>query len=457
MVMAARALLAAVTRLLILADMVDVHILLGKVTATEEDLKFVLKSSSQPELMEGMRRLERSVAELCQNAARRRRELKSPELRDRLAEARGLVARLAPLLLTSSNVHVRYPDIARTRDNREDLHREVLTAVQTIGSIATGGASHHQPHTEDGATLLILLQDTVAALQTPPATSWLSAQHRKERARKLNLVIDGVREHSGLVSVRQHRREHILQVCTSLQTYINANLETVNIEPSHLMETVKEQEANIKKLQRLLRCCVVDQVSDLFINCLHPINSMLAQATRGSKQDIHIACNKFSKQVEHFSNMTDLICSMTENDEGRRMVRMSCKQLVDLKTKLENAVTILAHIPESKAAMENVNVFKKAWVEQVRTFMDAVDDLINVRDFLSVGENHVLEDVKTCCKAMQVQDIGKVGEHARAIYQRSGRLCDVVTGDMERYEPGLYTEKALKSNGETDENELIEV
>ena len=38
-------------------------------------------------------------------------------------------------------------------------------------------------------------------------------------------------------------------------------------------------------------------------------------------------------------------------------------------------------------------------LSQVKTFMDAVDDVISVQDFLSVVENHILEDVKSCCKA----------------------------------------------------------
>ena len=59
MVAAARDLLAAVTRLLILADMVDVHILMEKVNLTQDDLRFVRGTTSQPELMEGMRRLEK--------------------------------------------------------------------------------------------------------------------------------------------------------------------------------------------------------------------------------------------------------------------------------------------------------------------------------------------------------------------------------------------------------------
>ena len=72
---------------------------------------------------------------------------------------------------------------------------------------------------------------------------------------------------------------------------------------------------------------------------------------------------------------------------------------------------MLALIPESKAALENVNVFKKAWVDQVKTFMDAVDDIISVQDFLSVVENHILEDVKVCCKAMQVIETTKDSGH----------------------------------------------
>ena len=40
----------------------------------------------------------------------------------------------------------------------------------------------------------------------------------------------------------------------------------------------------MKKLHRLLRKTIADQVSDLFINSLNPINSMLAFAERGKKQ-----------------------------------------------------------------------------------------------------------------------------------------------------------------------------
>ena len=56
MVRASRNLLSAVTRLLILADMIDVHLLLKKLRRVEDDLEYLKSVSSQAELMDGMSR-----------------------------------------------------------------------------------------------------------------------------------------------------------------------------------------------------------------------------------------------------------------------------------------------------------------------------------------------------------------------------------------------------------------
>lgn len=55
MVRAARNLLSAVTRLLILADMVDVHLLLKSLRVVEDDLNNLRNASSQDELLNNMR------------------------------------------------------------------------------------------------------------------------------------------------------------------------------------------------------------------------------------------------------------------------------------------------------------------------------------------------------------------------------------------------------------------
>jgi catenin alpha len=70
--------LSAVTRLLILADMIDVHLLLKKLRRVEDDLEYLKSVSSQAELMEGMDRFGKSSADLMTQAAKRQYELKDP-------------------------------------------------------------------------------------------------------------------------------------------------------------------------------------------------------------------------------------------------------------------------------------------------------------------------------------------------------------------------------------------
>ena len=61
---ASRNLLSAVTRLLILADMIDVHLLMKKLKRVENDLEFLKSVSSQAELLDGMDRFGTSCADL---------------------------------------------------------------------------------------------------------------------------------------------------------------------------------------------------------------------------------------------------------------------------------------------------------------------------------------------------------------------------------------------------------
>ncbi len=90
----------------------------------------------------------------------------------------------------------------------------------------------------------------------------------------------------------------------------------------------------------------------------------------------------------------------------------------------------------------NTDPDPKPWA-QVRILTDAVDDIVTVDDFLSVSENHILEDVNRCCLALQERDPETLDRIAGAIRGRSTRISGVVACEMENYEPGVYTERVL--------------
>ena len=84
-VRAARGLLSAVTRLLILADIIDVNLLMKKLRIVEDQLENLKNVSSQAELMDSMGKFNNSALELMAQAAKRQHELMDPALRDDLA------------------------------------------------------------------------------------------------------------------------------------------------------------------------------------------------------------------------------------------------------------------------------------------------------------------------------------------------------------------------------------
>ncbi len=85
-----------------------------------------------------------------------------------------------------------------------------------------------------------------------------------------------------------------------------------------------------------------------------------------------------------------MACSMSGNEDGVKMVRYAASQIENLCPQVINAARILAARPKSKVALENMEVFREAWENQVRILTEAVDDITTIDDFLAVSGNVVL-------------------------------------------------------------------
>ena len=67
------------------------------------------------------------------------------------------------------------------------------------------------------------------------------------------------------------------------------------------------------------------------------------------------------------------------------------------------------------------------------------------KSFRLFSENHILEDVNKCVLALQEGDGDSLDRTAGAIRGRSARVANVVTSEMDNYEPGIYTERVLEA------------
>ena len=217
MVRASRNLLSAVTRLLILADMVDVHLLLKSLHVVEDDLDKLRDASSQDELMSNMRQFGRNANELIKQAAKRQQELKDPQLRDDLAAARAILKKHSTMLLTASKVYVRHPELDLAKINRDYVLKQVCEAVNTISDVAQGKASVPQEFNGGGELAAALDDFDEITIMDPHAFNKERERSRQLLEERLESIISAAALMADADCTRDERRERIVAECNAVR------------------------------------------------------------------------------------------------------------------------------------------------------------------------------------------------------------------------------------------------
>uniref|UniRef100_A0A8C2T518 Catenin alpha-2 n=1 Tax=Coturnix japonica TaxID=93934 RepID=A0A8C2T518_COTJA len=362
MVRAARALLSAVTRLLILADMADVMRLLSHLKIVEEALEAVKNATNEQDLANRFKEFGKEMVKLNYVAARRQQNkiILDPMT---FSEARfrpSLEERLESIISGAALM----ADSSCTRDDRRERIVAECNAVRQA------------------------LQDLLS--------EYMNNTGRKEKGDPLNIAIDKMTKKT-------------------------------------------------RDLRRQLRKAVMDHISDSFLETNVPLLVLIEAAKSGNEKEVKEYAQVFREHANKLVEVANLACSISNNEEGVKLVRMAATQIDSLCPQVINAALTLAARPQSKVAQDNMDVFKDQWEKQVRVLTEAVDDITSVDDFLSVSENHILEDVNKCVIALQEGDVDTLDRTAGAIRGRAARVIHIINAEMENYETGVYTEKVLEA------------
>ncbi|XP_050725155.1 catenin alpha-like isoform X2 [Eriocheir sinensis] len=451
MVRAARNLLSAVTRLLILADMVDVHRLLKSLQVVEDDLEKVKNASSQSELLDNFRLFGKNTSDLINQAAKRQNELKDPRLRDDLASARAVLKKNSMMLLTASKAYVRHPELAAAKANRDFVFKQVCEAVNTISDVAQGKATGagQMPY-EGPGELASALDDFDERINMDPLT-YNEVRTRPSLEERLESIISGAALMADSFCTRDDRRLKIVEECNAvrqaLQDLLTEYMDNMGRkQPSeNLDKAIDHMYRKTKDLRRQLRKAVVDHVSDSFLETNVPLLVLVEAARNGNEKEVEEYAQVFTEHANKLVEVANLACTMSNNEDGVKMVRYGAAQIEQLCPQVINAASILSARPKSKVTQENMDAFKDAWENQVRILTESVDDITTIDDFLAVSESHILEDVKTCVRAINEGDPETLDRIAGAIRGRSTRVCHVVASEMDNYEPCMYTDRVLEA------------
>nr|XP_002131748.1 catenin alpha-2 [Ciona intestinalis] len=450
MVRAARALLSSVTRLLILADMADIYNLLRQLKIARKSVGLVKDSNNPDDLIKNFKAFGTDLARLNHATMLRQNDLKDLRRRDELAAARADLKKNSMMLYTSSLASIRHPEVAAAKANRDYVYRKVLGAMDRI-STAVQATGPSEPRPEEGAGELAFALDEFLQRVDMEPLDFDEVRHRPSLEERLESIISGAALMADSSCTREDRRERIVAECNAvrqalqdlLQEYLNNagrrdKSDDLEAAVDHMMQKTKD-------LRRQLCKAVIDHVSDSFLDTNIPILVLIEAAQSGDEKQVKEYAQVFREHANKLVEVANLACSMSSNEEGVKMVKMAAKQIETLCPQVINAALTLAARPSSKIAQDNMNVFKDAWLNQVQTLTEAVDEITTIENFLAVSEAHILEDVTSCVVALQQGNPEMLDRKGGDIRGRTARICQVVISEMEHYEPDYYTQKVVDS------------
>ncbi|XP_009871767.1 PREDICTED: catenin alpha-3-like, partial [Apaloderma vittatum] len=141
--------------------------------------------------------------------------------------------------------------------------------------------------------------------------------------------------------------------------------------------------------------------------------------------------------------VANLACSLSTNEDGTKIVQTAANHIETLCPQVINAALALAARPKSQVVKNNMEMYRSTWENHIHVLTEAVDDITSIDDFLAVSESHILEDVNKCIIALREQNADDLDRAAGAIRGRASRVAHIVSGEMDNYEPGAYSEGVM--------------
>ncbi|XP_051656220.1 catenin alpha-3 isoform X2 [Manacus candei] len=458
---AARSLLAAVTRLLVLADMVDVVYLLQHLTVFQRTFESLRNVSSKSELQKTYQKFRKDLENLDYLAYKRQQDLKSSSQRDEIAAARASLKENSSFLHSICSACLEHSDVASLTASKDSICNEIQNALNAISNASQGVGNKMEQPTSRAATLGSALDELENLIVLDPLVV-NEETIRPSLEKRLEAIISGAALLADSSCTRDVHRERIIAECNAIRQALQDLLsEYINntdkkVRSNALNVAIDSMCKKTRDLRRQLRKAIIDHISDSFLDTTVPLLVLIEAAKNGREKEIKEYAAIFREHTSRLVEVANLACSLSTNEDGTKIVQMAANHIETLCPQVINAALALAARPKSQVVKNNMEMYRSTWENHIHVLTEAVDDITSIDDFLAVSESHILEDVNKCIIALREQDGDGLDRAAGAIRGRASRVAHIVSGEMDNYEPGAYTEGVMANVQDLTKNVIPE-
>ncbi|KFM02519.1 Catenin alpha-3, partial [Aptenodytes forsteri] len=372
-------------------------------------------------------------------------DLKSSNQRDEIAAARASLKENSSLLHSICSACLEHSDVASLTASKDSICNEIQNALSVISNASQGVGNKIGQPTSHTATLGSALDELENLIILDPLVV-NEEKIRPSLEKRLEAIISGAALLADSSCTRDFHRERIIAECNAIRQALQDLLSEYinNVERSNALNVAIDSMCKkTRDLRRQLRKAIIDHISDSFLDTTVPLLVLIEAAKNGRDKEIKEYAAIFREHTSRLVEVANLACSLSTNEDGMKIVQMAANHIETLCPQVINAALALAYRPKSQVVKNNMEMYRSTWENHIHVLTEAVDDITSIDDFLAVSESHILEDVNKCIIALREQNADNLDRAAGAIRGRASRVAHIVSGEMDNYEPGAYTEGVM--------------
>ncbi|KAI8738521.1 alpha-catulin [Biomphalaria glabrata] len=388
MVRAARQLLSAITKVLLLADHIVVKQLLLSKEKVLASLAHVEEVNNFTDFVNAFSEFGKDMVELAHLSGDRQNDLKSDKHRAQMGSARAILEKSTMMLLLSCKTFLRHPECASARLTRQGVFSMIRQAQELIQLVVVQGGPEEN-RTEKSQ---VLNGDSGIGLTSshPTASKAFSDFEDQIDMSRVTMigpeiedrllcafenVKEAVEEFTDSYYTSHEAREKIVQLSDSLRDNLqNLLLLGHNVKCRDGRMSTQDFETSVinvleasKILRKQLLATAMSQASDLFRQnddeCL--LKALKKSGLSGDFDRVEELTVKFSEHQEQLEEVCKLFRHMATTEPLIIAAEHNESFLHCLGPLILYAAHTLAQHPESKIARENLSVFSDAWENQI--------------------------------------------------------------------------------------------
>ncbi|CAH0592388.1 unnamed protein product [Chrysodeixis includens] len=414
MVSAARALLAAVTRVLLLADMVVVRQLLLAKDKVARSLDRLESVSNFAEFVRAFTEFGGGMVELARLTAERRADLRDERRRAQVAAARNVLERSTLMLLTSSKTCMRHPSSASARENRDTVFCQMRRAMDLIHYVVRDGLPGHDDQSHEAAqweagTALGALRGLTGQVRTARARGGADVTRRRSLASTLRALVERTHDFTDSAYTSHEHRQRILALAERIAYELERLVAVaVSLEEQGATGSATALESACtgatsaaSDLERALVAAARDQARDLapladeakrLASDLAYIGKQAASSCGERESErLHSIASRLHEQLDHIIEVCKLLRHIAMSETLQVSAKFAEINLRIYGPQVVTAARTLAAHPGSTAARENLDVFVDMWAwlladaaRLARELLDLTDDRPDKQQYSSL-------------------------------------------------------------------------